>query len=211
MQKVFLIFLLVISINSYSQQIDSLNLLSQNSLPSIHIYGKLNHTGFSIVKIESLISDTVSITMYFKECSGFQVISDFDTTLIYSNSWPVVPEEIQVLSILDTNTVDSSCILINQFDTLSIFNYSSQLLAISEKDIGKSINIFPIPAKDVLQIEVNDDIQFESIELFDMSGQKIKTFNASDRNLNISSLGIGAYFLKLSTSDGEVTKKVIIE
>jgi hypothetical protein len=163
------------------------------------------------VKIESLISDTVTITIYFKECNGLQVISDFDTTLYYNNSWPAVPEEIQVISIRDTNFINTNCLLINQFDTLSIFNYSNQFLDISEKEISKIIKIFPNPVTNIVQIEVSEEVQLDGIELFDMSGKKVKTYNSFDRNLNISGLSSGTYFLKLLTQEGILTKKVIIE
>jgi len=74
-----------------------------------------------------------------------------------------------------------------------------------------NIHIYPKPTKDVLQIEVSDNTEIESIELFDLGGKKVKTFNNSDRNLNISDLSSGTYFLRISTTKGGLAEKVIIE
>ncbi|HHH53920.1 MAG TPA: T9SS type A sorting domain-containing protein [Bacteroidetes bacterium] len=77
--------------------------------------------------------------------------------------------------------------------------------------LKKKINIFPNPAKDVLEIDVSNSIEIGNIELFDISGKKAKTYSSNDRNLNISGLSAGTYFLRVSTTEGGVTKKVIIE
>jgi len=202
MKKIILVVLLGISLNSFSQHIDSLNVINQSSPPNIHIYGKLSHTGFSIVNIESLISDTVTIKIYFKECNGYQVISDFDTTLLYSNSWPVVPEEIQVLSILDTNTIDSTCMLITQFDTLSVFNYSNQVSSISVKVRGESINIFPNPFTDRLHIENVGS----SVGVYDMLGHCHYYQSVSETGrmtLQLEGLPVGMYLLKTFDAKGQ--------
>jgi len=202
MKKIILVVLLGISLNSFSQHIDSLNVINQSSPPNIHIYGKLSHTGFSIVNIESLISDTVTIKIYFKECNGYQVISDFDTTLLYSNSWPVVPEEIQVLSILDTNTIDSTCMLITQFDTLSVFNYSNQVSSISVKVRGESINIFPNPFTDIIHIESSG----VRLAVYDVLGKLQRQHSLAPNektSVNVSGLPMGIYVLKVYDAFGE--------
>ncbi|HHH54580.1 MAG TPA: T9SS type A sorting domain-containing protein [Bacteroidetes bacterium] len=87
----------------------------------------------------------------------------------------------------------------------------SATVGINNLDIKKKINIYPNPAKDVLQIDVSNSIEIENIELFDISGKKAKTYSSNDRNLNISGLSAGTYFLRVSTTEGGVTKKVIIE
>jgi hypothetical protein len=84
-------------------------------------------------------------------------------------------------------------------------------LSLVETFLKYNIKIFPNPAKDIVQIEVSKEIQFESIELFDISGKKLKTFNASCRNLNISGLSSGVYFLSISTTKGGFVQKVVIE
>ncbi len=84
-------------------------------------------------------------------------------------------------------------------------------VGINESDLKKKINIFPNPTKDVLQIEVSDDTEIEGIELFDIEGKRVKIFNKIDTSLNISALSSGTYFLKFSTGEGVLIKKVVIE
>ncbi len=84
-------------------------------------------------------------------------------------------------------------------------------VGINELSRKKKIDIFPNPTKDVLQIEVLDDTEIEGIELFDIEGKRVKIFNKIDTSLNISALSSGTYFLKFSTGEGGLIKKVVIE
>ncbi len=90
-------------------------------------------------------------------------------------------------------------------------NLNLSTVGINEIELKKKINIFPNPAKDVLQIEVSDDTEIEGIELFDIEGKRVKIFNKIDTSLNISALSSGTYFLKFSTGEGGLIKKVVIE
>ena len=90
-------------------------------------------------------------------------------------------------------------------------NLNLSTVGINEIELKKKINIFPNPAKDVLQIEVSDDTEIEGIELFDIEGKRVKIFNKIDTSLNISALSSGTYFLKFSTGEGVLIKKVVIE
>ncbi len=90
-------------------------------------------------------------------------------------------------------------------------NLNLSTVGINETDLKKKINIFPNPAKDVLQIEVSDDTEIGGIELFDIEGKRVKIFNKIDTSLNISALSSGTYFLKFSTGEGVLIKKVVIE
>ncbi len=90
-------------------------------------------------------------------------------------------------------------------------NLNLSTVGINETELKKKINIFPNPTKDVLQIEVSDDTEIEGIELFDIEGKRVKIFNKIDTSLNISALSSGTYFLKFSTGEGVLIKKVVIE
>lgn len=87
----------------------------------------------------------------------------------------------------------------------------SQVTSIIETILEESINVYPNPAKDVLQIDISNNIEIANIELFDLSGKKVKKYSSNDRNLNISGLSAGTYFLRISTTLGGLAKKVVIE
>ena len=126
-------------------------------------------------------------------------------------SWPVVPNEIITISILDTNTTDPNCFIVNQYDTLEINTFSSLILSVDNLVQLEKIKIFPCPIKNVLQVEVLNEVQIEKIELLDISSKQVKTFNNTDRHLNISGLSSEIYLLRISTNEDVVTKKVVIE
>jgi hypothetical protein len=73
----------------------------------------------------------------------------------------------------------------------------------------KSVKIFPNPATDILNIE--GELEIESISLHNLNGQLIKHFNANNRQLNISDISSGMYFLKVTCNNEESTIKVIVE
>ncbi|MDA9898335.1 hypothetical protein N9D69_02055, partial [Flavobacteriales bacterium] len=112
MKNVLIVSVLLLSLNSFSQKIDSINVLSQNTPPVIHVFGELYHTGYSITDVNYQILDSIVLTLFFKECNGYQVVTEFDTVFSIMESWPMVTNDINILSILDTNTTDSNCFIV---------------------------------------------------------------------------------------------------
>lgn len=78
-------------------------------------------------------------------------------------------------------------------------------------NLKNKINIYPNPAKDVLQIEICENVDIDRIELFDINGKKIRIFRQDEIILNLSGLIAGEYILKILTKEGEFTQKVILE
>ena len=57
-----------------------------------------------------------------------------------------------------------------------------------------------------------DDELINSIELYDISGRIILTkneINTSSKKLNLEGLTSGSYFVKIATTKGTITKKII--
>lgn len=71
----------------------------------------------------------------------------------------------------------------------------------------KSITLYPNPANDLLSIEANSIIQ--SVRLFDMSGNLLKT--GSEKTLNLSKLPSGNYLVEVKTIDGKTTTEKILK
>ena len=73
------------------------------------------------------------------------------------------------------------------------------------------ISIFPNPTTGELRIE-NGELRIRSVEVFDVYGRKLqsKIVNLkSEIVLDISHLNSGIYFVKISTEQGEIVKKII--
>ncbi len=75
-----------------------------------------------------------------------------------------------------------------------------------------SINIYPNPAKDQLNVTINDDdIKIDFVTILDLSGKVLfseKTENTSII-INLNGISKGIYFVKVNTINGYTTKKFI--
>ena len=85
------------------------------------------------------------------------------------------------------------------------------ILSMSVDDINASdeIQVFPIPAKNVLFVEIKD-FSGENIMLYDATGKLLinkKTLGESTIELNVSNLASGLYFIRY----GERQIKVLIQ
>jgi len=72
------------------------------------------------------------------------------------------------------------------------------------------INIFPNPAKDMLYIENIDKLDVNNISLINIQGQIIRQFESRTTQLDVSGITSGIYFIKFSTSSGNIIQKIII-
>jgi len=67
----------------------------------------------------------------------------------------------------------------------------------------------PNPAKNTFSIEGNDEIQ--SLEIYDITGKKIKTENTNFKNIDILSLHPGIYMVKIKSLNAIKVVKLIKE
>jgi len=68
----------------------------------------------------------------------------------------------------------------------------------SQDDRQIQFDIYPNPASKSLKIKTKDDIK--KVELFDLNGKRL--LSSTEKNLDISSLGNGIYFLSIQTNHG---------
>jgi len=95
---------------------------------------------------------------------------------------------------------------------VELFNPTSNV--IEQQNTVKKVDVFPIPAKDVVTLTVNDKIKNATIELFDGMGKLIKTEHTdidNTYNLNIKDLRAGAYFVFIKAVGYNESHKIIVE
>ena len=82
---------------------------------------------------------------------------------------------------------------------------------VNDIDIDNTCNILPNPTKDF--IKVISHYKINDIEIFDISGIKVKSIpiNSHEKQINISYLPTGTYLVKINTIRGSATKKLIKE
>ncbi|HEU4791945.1 MAG TPA: Ig-like domain-containing protein [Flavobacterium sp.] len=69
------------------------------------------------------------------------------------------------------------------------------------------VKAYPNPTNDIIVITIPDEFDLEKIELYNSLGQFVARY---DKNtISLKSLSSGNYFLKIYTSGGDITKKVI--
>jgi len=86
--------------------------------------------------------------------------------------------------------------------------------SVDEKEIAAKINVFPIPTKDVLTIDLSTaDKKFTSMTITNINGQKMMTkdINNSILNVDVSQLPTGIYILNIQNENYSIPKKIVIE
>ena len=83
-------------------------------------------------------------------------------------------------------------------------------LIINPDQNDNSIELYPIPARDVVRIEGIDDTEYKDIVIFDLTGRLVKQY-AYSKELNINDLPDGVYLLRAIRKDGShKTSKLLI-
>ena len=127
----------------------------------------------------------------------------FDSTIIFDNTFSGQQYSVAVNSWIDTVEFDP------EIHLLSRSNISSNI-GISEYNTDNKLFIAPNPTKNTVLIKSQDLIR--SIELFDISGRELETFNGLNINeytVNLSNNVTGIYLLRISTNQQTFIKKVV--
>ena len=83
------------------------------------------------------------------------------------------------------------------------------LLSVSENSmLESSISIYPNPSKS--KVFVNSEKDITKIELYSISGQKLIE-NKKSNTINMNDLSIGIYLIKIYSTEGSITKRIIKE
>jgi hypothetical protein len=127
-----------------------------------------------------------------------------------------------LMKIIPKNTIISGNTLSNNANVFFDYNapigtntastlYLNLTLNIEDIKTDSSINIYPNPAKNFVNINANSIIQ--SIQLYDAQGRllQIKYQDKNQTNLDISARAKGIYFLKITTDNGIKIEKLIKE
>jgi hypothetical protein len=75
------------------------------------------------------------------------------------------------------------------------------------------VDVYPNPNRGILKIKYDNSTEKISISVFNENGSLQKTFRNVNANseINISDLSDGLYFVRISTGEKEITKKIILQ
>lgn len=74
-------------------------------------------------------------------------------------------------------------------------------LAVADNAVKSALQVYPNPATDVVTVSAKKSI--ETINIFDLSGKKVKSFKGAEQ-INVSSLAKGTYLLQVYYGGGSV-------
>lgn len=83
-----------------------------------------------------------------------------------------------------------------------------QTTGINENTINSNIYIYPNPAQNIINIEAPETIK--TISIIDMTG-KVILIESNTNQLHLTDLQNGLYLIKIETTTGYLTRKIIIE
>ena len=115
---------------------------------------------------------------------------------------------------LNMFTIDQKSRMLNTINTvrasLLTSNGYNSITTIDKIDI----KVFPSPASDYLKIKFDTDLELFNIELLDINGRVISAIDIaqsrSNQSINVTQIKNGMYFIKLYTSKGILTEKVLV-
>lgn len=80
------------------------------------------------------------------------------------------------------------------------------ILAVSDVN-KKAVSIYPNPATEVLNLNV--DSKINSADIYDLAGKLVKSASVADNKVNVKDLQNGTYVLKVNTEAGSTSHKFI--
>lgn len=103
----------------------------------------------------------------------------------------------------------------SEFGEITYMNPYYNLCYMTSTSINESekllIHVYPIPTKEILNIENIENVDIESISILNIAGQVIKYYDPKEIQLDISDINSGVVFLKISSKERDIIKKIIIE
>lgn len=93
-----------------------------------------------------------------------------------------------------------------------VTNIASSVIGVlgqNDFDTDNLFTIYPVPAKNVLQIESIDNVEIRAIEIYNNLGQLVQKEIGNQQNINVSRLTKGSYYLKIKTNDSIYSKQFL--
>lgn len=76
---------------------------------------------------------------------------------------------------------------------------------------AKHFSLYPNPAKGNATLSWDVSLDIESVEVYTLTGQKVRSLEAQGEQVELSNLSIGAYIVKVKTAKTSVALKLIVE
>ena len=126
----------------------------------------------------------------------------------------------EVLDVVLNNLTNGETFIEDVNFTVSTINFDPDYHLISKNNtttlgiennpfILENISLFPNPVNDILTIQISKNITFKGATLYNTLGKEM--FTTTNKEINLSKLSTGVYFIKVFTNSGNLYKKIIKE
>ena len=126
----------------------------------------------------------------------------------------------EVLDVVLNNLTNRETFIEDVNFTVSTINFDPDYHLISKNNtttlgiennpfILENISLFPNPVNDILTIQISKNITFKGATLYNTLGKEM--FTTTNKEINLSKLSTGVYFIKVFTNSGNLYKKIIKE
>ena len=125
-----------------------------------------------------------------------------DHTLLFNVPYPAGPYNFN--DVLYVRAKDSS----GKWSHTTILDAIDTSLSNTEFEVSL-FSLFPNPVKDILHITSNNKFSIETISIYDIMGKNVFKTTKNVQEINIGNLSHGIYILKLDTSIGNASYKIL--
>ena len=104
--------------------------------------------------------------------------------------------------------ININCDSAKTIATYMSYIYIHDMVSIEEDQFN--IGVYPVPANNVLNISLKNDIQINTIKIFTSTGVLVLEIEQNENSVNVEGLSDGIYILHLETDAGPVQKQFVI-
>ncbi|MFL9832955.1 T9SS type A sorting domain-containing protein [Chryseobacterium terrae] len=152
----------------------------------------------------------VSVSFTYNKTTGEYTWVYPEGTFGFSNASYIIPTGMEAVEFDVVSVTAAGNTVANQaaIDNLKLQYTNETLLGVRDvKNVSElGVNIFPIPAADVLNIQT--DSKINSVSVVDLSGKKVRVKLNGDK-VDVKGLPAGTYLINIETKNGIVIEKFI--
>ncbi|WP_066218664.1 T9SS type A sorting domain-containing protein [Formosa haliotis] len=83
-------------------------------------------------------------------------------------------------------------------------------LSVDETHLEKVIELYPNPViENVLRIKTNSNVEIQELQFYNVLGKEVKQISNPSDYIDLSHISAGMYVIKIYTSEGELSKRII--
>ncbi len=205
----------------HSWQLEKVTIDNQTELEEGNFFGEFVFLGFDVYEgyVTLFFDNLVAEISLIDESDSFEITDAYYTLGEVHGTLAANMVKYEFFTSFEDGGINSpfeySITVENELMYLNITNPNGDSATFFTSTLSNStfdtieLNIYPNPTSNLLHIEASQT-DISKVEIFDVQGKRVMQVSAPNlRELDVSQLTNGMYFLKVRTSDGELTRKFV--